>query len=75
MEKILEMDEDFYKQYVQPKFFYLKPDELWKWQVDVLCFMGNNGREYFKPYIVAARHNKNTKVREMAQSLCNEFQI
>lgn len=37
-ESILSMDEEFYKENTQPKFFYLSPDELWKWRVNALNF-------------------------------------
>lgn len=71
-EKIMEMDDAFYKRHIQPKFFYLKPDELWKWKVDVLCFMHNQYREEYKPYILAACHDSHEKIREMAKSISKE---
>jgi epoxyqueuosine reductase len=72
-ERIMEMDDPFYQQNVQPKFFYLTLEELWKWKVDVLCFMGNNYQEKYKPYIIAAGENENAKIREMAQLICSEL--
>lgn len=45
-ENIMNMEEDFYKERVQPKFFYLSHNELWKWKVNVLCFMRNNYHAY-----------------------------
>jgi epoxyqueuosine reductase len=74
-ESIMGMDEDFYKEKVQPKFFYLSPDELWKWKVNVLCFMRNNYQEKYKFYIIAACENENIKIREMAQSICDEWSL
>jgi epoxyqueuosine reductase len=72
-EKILDMEESFYREKVQPKFFYLSPDELWKWKADVLCFMRNNYKDSYKPYIMKACQNENEKVREMAYSICSEL--
>ncbi|MEY8000075.1 epoxyqueuosine reductase [Clostridium sp. Mt-5] len=72
-ENILNMEEEFYRKQIQPKFFYLSGSELWKWKVDVLCFMGNNYQEKYKPYITAACENKNEKIREMAQLICSEL--
>ncbi len=72
-EKIMEMDEAFYKQNIQPKFFYLNEEELWKWQVNALCFMQNNYQEKYKPYIIAACKSKNTKVGELARLIYNEL--
>lgn len=74
-EKILEMDEDFYKEKIQPKFFYLTPDDLWKWKVNVLCFMRNNYKEEYRPYIIAACENENIKIREMARSICDDWSL
>jgi epoxyqueuosine reductase len=68
-ERIMEMDEDFYRKNVQPKFFYLSPDDLWKWKVNVLCFMQNNYQESYKPYILEARSASHEKIREMANSI------
>lgn len=70
---ILEMNEDFYKENIQPKFFYLSPDELWKWKVNVLCYMRNNYQKEYEPYIIAACKNDHIKVREMAQTIRDEL--
>ena len=72
-ENILNMEEEFYREKIQPKFFYLSPDELWKWKVNVLCFMHNNYKESYKPHIIKACKNENEKIRVMASSICNEL--
>jgi len=72
-ENILNMTEDFYVEKVQPKFFYLSPEELWKWKVDVLNYMRNNYVESYKTLIIKACNNKNEKIREMAKLICNEL--
>jgi epoxyqueuosine reductase len=72
-EKIMEMDETFYRKNVQPKFFYLSPDELWKWKVNVLCFMQNNYQESYKPYIFKAYKSDNKKIQEMARSVYDQL--
>jgi Uncharacterized Fe-S protein len=68
-ERIMEMDETVYKQFVQPKFFYLKPDELWKWKVNALCFMRNHYQKRYKSYITSACNDTNEKIRELAQNI------
>lgn len=73
LENILNMDESFYKEKIQPKFFYLTPEDSWKWKVNVLCFMRNNYQEKYKPAILTACKNENSKVRKMAQSVCDEM--
>jgi epoxyqueuosine reductase len=72
-ENIMDMDDDFYKKNVQPKFFYLTEDELWKWKVNVLCFMRNNYKGRYQPYIAAACENGNEKIRDMATLIYREL--
>ncbi|WP_349668859.1 4Fe-4S double cluster binding domain-containing protein [Lacrimispora sp.] len=75
MENILEMDEDFYRQNIQPKFFYLSPDELWKWQVNVLNFMDNRYEDHFAPAIIKAQKSKYEQVREMAEIISTKHNL
>lgn len=72
-EAVLGMEDDFYRENIQPRFFYLKPDELWKWKVNALNFMRNNYKESYKPYILAAREDENAKIRGMAGEICREL--
>lgn len=72
-EKIMEMDEVYYKQNVQPKFFYLKPEELWKWKINALCYMRNNYEDSYKTYILSACEDGNEKIRELAGQIKREL--
>ncbi|PJI08160.1 MULTISPECIES: epoxyqueuosine reductase [Clostridium] len=72
-ENILKMEENFYREKVQPKFFYLSPENLWKWKVDALCYMRNNYKENYKSLIIDACNNENNKVSEMASLICKEL--
>jgi epoxyqueuosine reductase len=74
-ENLLAMEEEFYQLNIQPKFFYLSPDELWKWKVNVLNFIRNHYEENHKVYILAACQNENEKIREMAKTICAELSI
>ncbi|AAK76823.1 epoxyqueuosine reductase [Clostridium acetobutylicum] len=74
-ENILNMDEDFYREKVQPKFFYLSPEDLWKWKIDALCYIGNNYSESYKPLLVNACNNANNKISEMANLICSELSL
>ena len=74
-ENILEMGEAFYREKIQPKFFYLSPDELWKWKVNALNFMHNNYQEKYKPYILAACESENERIRELAQLIAAKLPI
>lgn len=72
-ENLLNMSEELYREKVQPKFFYLSPEELWKWKVNVLCFMENNSPQLYKPYILNACDDEHEKVRQMAKSICDKL--
>lgn len=74
-ENILNMEEDFYREKVQPKFFYLSPDELWKWKVDVVNYMRNNYNESYKTLILNACDSENEKIVKMAKSVCDELSL
>ena len=74
-ENILQMEEAFYREKIQPKFFYLSPEELWKWKVNALNFMYNNYQEKYNPYILAACESENEKIRELAQLLATKLPI
>lgn len=74
-ENILNMDEDFYREKVQPKFFYLSKEELWKWKIDVLCYMRNNYKESYKTYIINSSNSENEKIREMANFIRKELNL
>lgn len=74
-ENILKMDEKTYKESIQPKFFYLTPDELWKWQVNVLNYMDNNFDIKYKSSIIESCNSKYSKVREMATAICRKREL
>jgi epoxyqueuosine reductase QueG len=74
-ESILAMSEDLYKEKVQPKFFYLSPDELWKWQVDALNCMANSDSGKYAAEILNARTHPHEKVRSYAQALTEELAL
>ncbi|WP_312433628.1 epoxyqueuosine reductase [Lacrimispora sp.] len=74
-EKILTMDENLYKERIQPKFFYLSTDDLWKWKVNALSYMRNHYKEEYQPYIIAACGNENIKIREMSLLIRDELNI
>ncbi len=74
-EQILKMDEQFYKEKVQPKFFYLTPDELWKWQVNSLNYMDNQYEDRYRSAILEACGSSHEKVREMADFICRKRRL
>ena len=75
IENILNIDEEIYKEKIQPKFFYLAPDELWKWQANVLNYMNNHFDQTYISAISEARNSKYPKVKEMAAAICLKREI
>lgn len=71
-EKILAMGEIFYREEVQPKFFYLSGEELWKWKINVLCYLRNHDPERHRSEIAQARLDRHEKVRELADAVWHE---
>jgi epoxyqueuosine reductase len=72
-ENILKMHDAFYRRNIQPKFFYILPDELWKWKINALNFMRNNYRDDYRQYITEARSDESEQVREFANRICAEL--
>jgi epoxyqueuosine reductase QueG len=70
---VMELDEAYYRQHIQPKFFYLKPTELWKWKVNALNYMRNNYQDAYRPHITSACDDGSEKVRAMARLICSEL--
>lgn len=72
-ENIMKMEDEYYRNNIQPKFFYLSPDELWKLKVNVLNFMRNNYHESYRQCIIDSCSDDNEKIRNMAQTICKEM--
>lgn len=65
--KIVAMDYAALRDAFAGKFFYIKPDDGWKWKVNALNAMLNGYCGEFRPVIEAALGDAHEKVREMAQ--------
>ncbi|MFM9327524.1 epoxyqueuosine reductase [Paenibacillus mesotrionivorans] len=74
-ERILELTEDTYREKIQPKFFYLSPEELWKWKINVLNYMRNNYRDGYRNPILQACGSSHDGIRRMAQAVREELQL
>jgi epoxyqueuosine reductase len=53
---LLHMDRTFFESRVWPHMFYLSPDDLWKWKMNVARVMGNSRDECYVPDLVRAWH-------------------
>lgn len=67
LEKILKMDYKFLEEIMQPKFWYIQKDSVWKWKTNAINAMINDYKEQYREYIFCACNDSNAKVREMAE--------
>lgn len=67
LEKIIEMDYDFLENIMQPKFWYIPKNDVWKWKVNAINAMVNNYKEQYRKHILYACNDSNSRVREMAE--------
>jgi epoxyqueuosine reductase len=75
LEKIIKMDYDFLENVMQPKFWYIPKEDVWKWKVDAINAMVNNYKEQYKESIYEACKDIHEKVREMAEWAINKLNI
>jgi epoxyqueuosine reductase len=64
---LLSMDRDYFLGKVWPHMFYMSPDDIWKWKMNVARVMGNSLDEGYVPDLVRAfDENEDERVRGMA---------
>jgi epoxyqueuosine reductase len=63
---LLHMDRDYFTSKVWPHMFYMSPDDIWKWKMNVARVMGNSLDERYIPELVRAfAENSDGRVRGM----------
>jgi epoxyqueuosine reductase len=63
---LLHMDRDFFTMHVWPHMFYISPDDLWQWKMNVARVMGNSRDERFLPELIRAfSENSDERTRGM----------
>ncbi|MCL2043318.1 MAG: hypothetical protein FWG89_04170 [Treponema sp.] len=65
-EKILSMDEDTYRNIINPRFWYLGEDNLWLWKCHALRIMVNSGKIEYHPFIKENCHHNDERIRNVA---------
>ena len=48
------MDRDYFTAKVWPHMFYMSPDDIWKWKMNVARVMGNSLDDGYVPDLVRA---------------------
>lgn len=66
-EKILGMDYEEMGRLLPRKFWYIKPEELWKWKCNVLNALRNTGDKDDLPLVELALDDSHEEVRAMAK--------
>jgi epoxyqueuosine reductase len=67
LEKLVSADDSFLENTLQPKFWYIRQNDLWKWKVNAINAMVNSYRDKYQECILNALDDNQPKVREMAQ--------
>lgn len=75
LEKILKMDYQFLEEEMQPKFWYIDKDNVWRWKTNAINAMVNDYKEQYREYILYACNDSNIKVREMAEWAIKELNL
>ena len=74
-EKIMEMSYDEIGRILAPKYWYVKPENLWKWKLNALTVMMNRYGEKYEASIRLGLEDPNEKVREFSRSVCSKLRI
>lgn len=65
-EQIMAMDYEAMRSLLSPKFWYIQPDQIWRWKCNVLNAMKNTFKAAYLPHIKRALWDSRSEVREMA---------
>jgi len=65
-ESIMDMDENTYRNVLNPRFWYAGEDSLWLWKCNALRCMINSGDSRYHSIIKENCDNKNERIREIA---------
>lgn len=66
-EKILAMDYKEMETILPRKFWYIQPEDTWKWKCNIINAMRNTYKKEYRPHIEAALRDAKEEVRTMAQ--------
>ena len=67
LEKIIEMDYEYLRTVMAPKFWYIPEDKVWRWKTNALNGILNNYQTKFSASIELALQDEHPEVRRMAQ--------
>ncbi|WP_094605952.1 hypothetical protein SPSIL_055610 [Sporomusa silvacetica DSM 10669] len=73
IEKMFEMDDETFLNYIQPKLWYINQERAWLWKCNAIRAMVNSYEAKYGEYIKKACHNNNENVRDMAIWACEKL--
>jgi epoxyqueuosine reductase len=74
-ENIMAMSYDEIGRTLAPKYWYIKPENFWKWKLNALTVMMNGYAEKYETPIRLGLEDPNEKVREFSRSVCSKLRI
>jgi len=74
-ENILSMDEDTYRNILDPRFWYAGEDNLWLWKCNALRSMINSGDSKYHKLIKQNCDNSDDRIRTIAKWGCDKLGI
>ena len=64
--RLLHMDKPYFESKIWPHMFYMSPDEIWRWKMNVARAMGNTHDRAFVPELIKAfKENSDHRVTAM----------
>ncbi|HYA92422.1 MAG TPA: 4Fe-4S double cluster binding domain-containing protein [Thermodesulfobacteriota bacterium] len=73
-ENIMGMSYDEIGRILAPKYWYIKPENLWKWKLNALTVMMNDYNQKYEAPIKLGLEDPNENVREFSRSVCSKLQ-
>jgi epoxyqueuosine reductase len=65
--KLLHMDKDYFTAHIWPHMFYMSPDDIWRWKMNVARVMGNSTDDKYTGDLARAfRENDDPRMKGMA---------
>jgi epoxyqueuosine reductase len=74
-EKIMEMSYDEIGRTLGPKYWYIKPENLWKWKLNALTVMIDGYSEKYEAPIKLGLKDPNETVRDFSRGACSKLGI
>ena len=73
-ENILEMSYDEIGRTLAPKYWYIKPENLWKWKLNALTVMMNGYSEKYEAPIKLGLEDPNETVRDFTRASARSWE-